>query len=37
MNIVYLNGHYLTTEKAKVSVLDRGFLFSDGIYEVISV
>ncbi|MFZ2452775.1 MAG: D-amino acid aminotransferase [Methylovulum miyakonense] len=32
---VYLNGHYLPLEDAKVSVLDRGFLFGDGIYEVI--
>ena len=32
---VYLNGHYLPLSEAKVSVLDRGFLFGDGIYEVI--
>jgi D-alanine transaminase len=34
---VYLNGEYLPLAKAKVSVLDRGFLFGDGIYEVIPV
>lgn len=33
--IVYLNGEYLPLNKAKVSVLDRGFLFGDGVYEVI--
>ena len=33
--IVYLNGDYLPLNEAKVSVLDRGFLFGDGIYEVI--
>lgn len=32
---VYLNGKYLPLSKAKVSVLDRGFLFGDAIYEVI--
>lgn len=32
---VYLNGQYLPLDQAKISVLDRGFLFGDGIYEVI--
>jgi len=32
---VYLNGQYLPLCDAKVSVMDRGFLFGDGIYEVI--
>jgi len=32
---VYLNGEYLPLAAAKVSVLDRGFLFGDGVYEVI--
>jgi len=32
---VYLNGEYLPLANAKVSVLDRGFLFGDGVYEVI--
>ncbi|WP_394753651.1 D-amino acid aminotransferase [Crenothrix sp.] len=34
-NTVYLNGHYLPLSDAKISVMDRGFLFGDGIYEVI--
>ncbi|MCW8956431.1 MAG: D-amino acid aminotransferase [Gammaproteobacteria bacterium] len=33
--VVYLNGEYLPISQAKVSVLDRGFLFGDGVYEVI--
>ena len=36
-NIVYLNGEFIAKENAKVSVLDRGFLFGDSIYEVIPV
>ncbi|NJD05720.1 MAG: D-amino acid aminotransferase [Methylococcaceae bacterium] len=35
--IVYLNGQFLPLGEAKVSVLDRGFLFGDGVYEVIPV
>jgi D-alanine transaminase len=34
MSIVFLNGEYLPSDQATVSVNDRGFLFSDGIYEV---
>ena len=34
-SICYLNGDYLPIEQAKVSVLDRGFVFGDGVYEVI--
>lgn len=37
MNFVYLNGNYLPREQASISVLDRGFLLGDGVYEVISV
>jgi len=33
--LVYLNGEYLPLDQAKVSVLDRGFIFGDGVYEVI--
>lgn len=33
--LVYLNGEYLPLNEAKISVLDRGFIFGDGIYEVI--
>ncbi|VAW64381.1 D-alanine aminotransferase [hydrothermal vent metagenome] len=35
MSKVYLNGEYMALDQAKVSVLDRGFLFADGVYEVI--
>lgn len=35
--IVFLNGEYLPAEEARVPVDDRGFLFADGIYEVIRV
>lgn len=35
--VVYLNGEYLPRSRARVSVLDRGFLFGDGVYEVIPV
>lgn len=35
--IVYLNGKFLPIEQAFVPVLDRGFIFGDGIYEVIPV
>ncbi|MDT8426022.1 MAG: D-amino acid aminotransferase [Methyloprofundus sp.] len=31
---VYLNGEYLPLAEAKISVLDRGFLFGDSVYEV---
>ncbi|MDX1705072.1 D-amino acid aminotransferase [Pseudidiomarina sp.] len=34
---VYLNGDWIAPEHAKVSVFDRGFLFADGIYEVVPV
>lgn len=35
--IVYLNGEFLPLSQARISVLDRGFLFGDGVYEVIPV
>jgi D-alanine transaminase len=35
--ICYLNGEYAPVSQAKVSVLDRGFIFGDGIYEVVPV
>lgn len=34
---VYVNGEFLAQENAKISVFDRGFLFGDGVYEVIPV
>ena len=36
MATCYLNGKYLPLSEAKVSVTDRGFQFSDGVYEVIA-
>jgi D-alanine transaminase len=35
MDTVYLNGEYIPADEATVSVFDRGFLFSDSVYEVI--
>lgn len=37
MSMCYLNGNYLPLTEARVSVLDRGFVFGDGVYEVIPV
>lgn len=37
MSTVYLDGQFLPIDQAKVSVMDRGFLFGDGVYEVIPV
>lgn len=34
-SLVYLNGDYVRLGDAKVSVLDRGFIFGDGIYDVV--
>ena len=35
--LVYLNGEYLPISEARISVLDRGFIFADGVYEVLPV
>ena len=35
--IVYLNGQFLPYEEARVPIMDRGFLFADGIYEVSAI
>ncbi|MDG1164657.1 MAG: aminotransferase class IV [Porticoccaceae bacterium] len=35
MSIAFLDGNYLPLEEAKISPMDRGFLFGDGIYEVV--
>lgn len=35
--IVYVNGEYLSDADAKISVFDRGFVFGDGVYEVVPV
>ena len=37
MSIVYLNGNFINKADAKISVLDRGFIFADGVYEVLPV
>lgn len=37
LHLVYLNGDYVPKSSAKISVFDRGLLFSDAVYEVISV
>lgn len=37
MSIAYLNGEFLPLHEAKISPLDRGFMFADGVYEVIPV
>jgi len=34
---VYLNGEFTPIEEARIPVLDRGFIFGDGVYEVIPV
>ncbi len=35
--IIYLNGDYINKENATISIMDRGFLFGDGVYELIPV
>ncbi len=35
--MVYLNGNFIPKNKACVSVMDRGFLFGDGVYEVFPI
>jgi len=35
--LVYLNGQFTPLSEAKIPVLDRGFIFGDGIYEVVPV
>ena len=34
---VYLNGEFMPIADARISVLDRGFIFGDGVYEVVPV
>jgi D-alanine transaminase len=36
-SVVFLNGSFLRMDEARVPVLDRGFIFGDGVYEVIPV
>jgi D-alanine transaminase len=35
--MVFLNGSFMPVEEAQVSVLDRGFIFGDGVYELVPV
>ena len=35
--VVYVNGSYVPENEGKVSIFDRGFLFADGVYEVVPV
>ena len=35
--LVYINGKFVKEEEANISIFDRGFLFSDAIYEVTAV
>src|SRR3954464_6592160 len=35
--IVYVNGSFMPIEEARIPIMDRGFLFADGIYEVSAV
>ena len=37
VQMIYLNGGFMPIEEARVPVLDRGFIFGDGVYEVIPV
>jgi len=37
MNMVFLNGEFLPPDLACIPVLDRGFIFGDGVYELIPV
>jgi len=36
-SLVYLNGEFVSPEYARISAFDRGFVFADGVYEVIPV
>jgi len=35
--IVYVNGEYVDEADAKISIFDRGFIFGDGVYEVVPI
>ena len=37
MDEIYLNGIFSPRSKAQISIMDRGFLFGDGVYELIPV
>ena len=35
--VVYLNGEFVALDNARISVLDRGFIYGDGVYEVVPI
>ena len=35
--IIYLNGEYINRDDGKISIMDRGFLFGDGVYELVPI
>lgn len=37
MDEIYLNGSFISKSEAQISIMDRGFLFGDGVYELIPV
>ncbi|ORE90085.1 D-amino-acid transaminase [Aurantimonas sp. 22II-16-19i] len=37
MRTVYVNGVFCPEDEGRISIFDRGFLFADGVYEVVSV
>lgn len=37
LDTVFVNGEFLPSKEAKISAFDRGFIFGDGIYEVVPV
>lgn len=37
MDEIYLNGKFISRLSAQISIMDRGFLFGDGVYELIPV
>src|SRR4028118_2156887 len=37
MNLVYLNGSYLTLEEARLPITDRGFTYGDGVFTTLKV
>jgi D-alanine transaminase len=37
VQVIYLNGEFMPLEQARIPVLDRGFIFGDGVYEMVPV
>ena len=36
-DVIFLNGDFISKSKAQISIMDRGFLFGDGVYELIPI